>query len=91
MIDIPLILHIYRLSQSTLLCVKYGGNVYICITKPKKHYMKKIKITFGTGNDSVRHIIDVNHPDELRNFLSALQGAGWNLSEITSIVGGWTF
>ncbi len=53
--------------------------------------MKKIKITFGTGNDSVRHIIDVNHPDELRNFLSALQGAGWNLSEITSIVGGWTF
>lgn len=53
--------------------------------------MKKIKITFGTGKDSVRHIIDVNHPDELRNFLSALQGAGWNLSEITSIVGGWTF
>lgn len=72
------------------MCKIWGKGVYL-YNKTKNHYMKKIKITFGTGKDSVRHIIDVNHPDELRNFLSALQGAGWNLSEITSIVGGWTF
>lgn len=71
------------------MCKIWINPVYL-YNKTKKA-MKKIKITFGTGKDSVRHIIDVNHPNELRNFLSALQGAGWNLSEITSIVGGWTF
>jgi hypothetical protein len=53
--------------------------------------MKKIKITFGTGNDAMTHNIDVNNPDELKNYLVDLKNAGWDLSQITSIVGGWTF
>jgi hypothetical protein len=65
--------------------------MYICITKPKKHNMKKIKITFGTGNESVIHNIEVSHPNELGNYLSELHKKGWNLCEITSILGGWTF
>ena len=53
--------------------------------------MKNIKITFGTGNDSMTHNIEVSNPDELKTYLSDLKNAGWDLSEITSILGGWTF
>ena len=53
--------------------------------------MKNIKITFGTGNDVMIHNIEVSNPNELGSYLTDLKNAGWNLSEITSIVGGWTF
>jgi hypothetical protein len=53
--------------------------------------MKKIKITFGTGEDSVVHNIEVSHPQELINYVNDLHEKGWDLCEITSIVGGWTF
>lgn len=48
--------------------------------------MKKITITFGTGNDSIIHNIEVSNPNELASYLSDLYKKGWNLSEITSII-----
>lgn len=53
--------------------------------------MKNIKITFRTGIDAMTHNIDVNNPDELKSYLLDLKNAGWDLSQITSILGGWTF
>ena len=53
--------------------------------------MKNIKITFGTGNDAMIHNIQVSNPNELGSYLTDLKNAGWDLAEITSIVGGWTF
>ena len=60
-------------------------------TKQKTKIMKNIKITFGTGIDAMTHNIDVNNPDELKTYLLDLKNAGWDLSQITSILGGWTF
>jgi hypothetical protein len=71
------------------MCKIWINPVYL-YNKTKKA-MKKIKITFGTGNDAMTHNIDVNNPDELKNYLVDLKNAGWDLSQITSIVGGWTF
>jgi hypothetical protein len=60
-------------------------------TIKKNNIMKNIKITFGTGNDAMIHNIEISNPNELGSYLTDLKNAGWNLSEITSIVGGWTF
>lgn len=53
--------------------------------------MKTIYINFGQGPDQVRHKITASHPDELKHYLMDLKNNGWDLTQITSIIGGWTF
>jgi hypothetical protein len=42
----------------------------------------KSKIQFGTGEDSVIHIVET---DSVNQYLSDLANAGWRLNEITLI------
>ncbi len=63
--------------------------MYQITKKPK--VMKTVTINFGTGKEKVSHIIEVSNPSQITDYLTDLKNNGWNLNDISSILGGWTF